>query len=267
MCFTINNYDETTISTLSLLVPDEKATYIVFGREIGESGTRHLQGYIELPRKLRFASIKRFLGERAHLESRRGSAEQAATYCKKDGDYSEFGELSLPNPGKRTDLEQVSTAVREGMPLKRIAEEYPATFIKFHKGISALKNVLDEPRREKPTVMVLTGEPGIGKSRFVHDKETNLYSHPGGTWFDGYSGQEAALFDDFGGSEFKLTYLLKLLDRYPMKVPVKGSFVEWKPNRIYLTSNRTPDEWFANAAAIHLEALWRRIDEHKTSFP
>lgn len=66
-------------------------------------------------------------------------------------------------------------------------------------------------------------------------------------------------FDDFGGSEFKLTYLLKLMDRYPMRVPVKGSFVNWVPKKIYITSNYSPKEWFPNAKDEHVKALFRRF--------
>lgn len=266
VCFTINNYDETDCTTLSNVVSRGEATYIVFGKETGESGTRHLQGYIELPRKLRLSSVKRILGRRAHVESRLGTSKQAADYCKKDGDFLEFGDISIPAQGRRSDLSKVSEALKLGKRAADICEEFPETFIRYHKGIIAMQNALVKPRCEKPTVFLLTGEPGIGKSRYVHEKESDLYSHPGGQWFDGYHGQEAALFDDFGGSEFKLTYLLKLLDRYQMKVPFKGGYVEWCPKRIYLTSNRLPEEWYSNAAPVHVQALWRRIDEHKTTF-
>lgn len=80
-------------------------------------------------------------------------------------------------------------------------------------------------------------------------------------WFDGYEGQENVLFDDFHGGVFKLPYLLKLLDRYPMRVPVKGGFVQWKPRRIFITSNIDPDLWFSNANREHVAALNRRFTE------
>lgn len=106
------------------------------------------------------------------------------------------------------------------------------------------------------------GRTGSGKTRAVYDNVSNthdIYFHPSGQWFDGYDGQPIALFDDYGGSEFKLTYLLKLLDRYPMRVPIKGGYVSWAPHEIYITSNRAPSEWYPNAYTEHYDALKRRF--------
>jgi len=100
---------------------------------------------------------------------------------------------------------------------------------------------------------------GVGKTRKVFDDETDIYMYPGQGWFDGYFGQDIVLFDDFSGSEFKITYLLKLLDRYPMSVPIKGAFVQWVPRKIYITSNLDPDSWYPGAHEEHRAALRRRL--------
>jgi hypothetical protein len=109
---------------------------------------------------------------------------------------------------------------------------------------------------------VYWGRTGAGKTRAVFDNvpsPEDIYVHPGGQWFDGYDGQPIVLFDDFGGSEFKLTYFLKLLDRYPMQVPIKGGFVSWIPKEVYITSNRNPLEWYPNAHGEHVNAMFRRF--------
>lgn len=110
-------------------------------------------------------------------------------------------------------------------------------------------------------VHIYYGDTGSGKTRAVYDKESldDLYVHPGGHWFDGYDGQDAVLFDDFSGSCFPISYFLKILDRYPMTVPVKGGFVNWKPRRIYVTSNLNPTEWYSGAHIEHQRALRRRF--------
>lgn len=112
------------------------------------------------------------------------------------------------------------------------------------------------------SVIVYWGRTGAGKTRAVYDNlptQDIIYPHPGGQWFDGYDGQPIVLFDDYGGSEFKITYLLKLLDRYPMRVPVKGGFVSWTPTEIYITSNKDPRTWYSNANPEHVAAMFRRF--------
>ena len=110
--------------------------------------------------------------------------------------------------------------------------------------------------------MVYHGKTGAGKTRSVMDNvddPEDIYIHPGGQWFDGYDGQPIVLFDDYAGSEFKLQYLLKLLDRYPMQVPVKGGFVSFVPQEIYITSNLDPNDWYKNAHQEHVSAMFRRF--------
>lgn len=55
-------------------------------------------------------------------------------------------------------------------------------------------------------------------------------------WFDGYLGESVAVFDDFRPWWCRFDYLLALLDRYPIRVPVKGGFVNWIPEIIIITT-------------------------------
>lgn len=92
-CFTLNNYTAEDVEKINDLVEAEgaPANYVVVGKEVGESGTPHLQGYIEFTNRKTFASVKRYIGSRAHIEPRRGSQEEAIEYCKKDGNFYERG--------------------------------------------------------------------------------------------------------------------------------------------------------------------------------
>ena len=51
---------------------------------------------------------------RAHIERRRGSPEEAAQYCKKDGDFLELGKQITLNQGKRNDLHRLRELVEGG---------------------------------------------------------------------------------------------------------------------------------------------------------
>jgi len=86
--------------------------YLVFGKEVGESGTPHLQGYVVFNSPLLLTSAKKYFQDGTHFESAKGSHEQASTYCKKEGDYEEFGQL--PQQGKRSDLSALKDAIKDG---------------------------------------------------------------------------------------------------------------------------------------------------------
>jgi len=259
-CFTLNNYSEDELSRLSVL--PEGVEYLVFGKETGESGTPHLQGYISFSSRKRFAQVKVVVGSRAHLEAAKGSPESNRSYCTKDGEFVELGTCPR-GQGARSDLDKLQSDISSGASFEAIQSEHFALYLRYSRSIDRLIMRSSTRRDWLTEVFVFHGQTGTGKTRRVHEKETpaQLYVHPGGAWFDGYESQEAVLFDDFGGSEFKLTYLLKLLDRYPMCVPVKGGFVNWNPKRVYITSNLNPEDWYPNAYDQHRAALRRRIKE------
>lgn len=261
-CFTLNNYNEEDELHLRGLVP-EHCVYLVYGRERGDSGTPHLQGFAQFDSRRTLAFARRVISSRAHFEIARGTPQEAANYCKKDGDIVEFGELRA-GQGKRTDLAEVAKLVKNGASTRAIADEHPEAVIRYSNGISRLRLLCRPPSRETPpTINVYWGRTGLGKTRRVHDLESNeeLWIHPGGSWFDGYDNHPAILFDDFDGGWFKLGYLLKLLDRYNFQVPVKGGHAWWAPARIYITSNIDPKLWYQGVNDAQQAALQRRLRE------
>lgn len=131
--------------------------------------------------------------------------------------------------------------------------------MRYRRSIHSYRNLHGKRRNWLCSVIVYWGRTGSGKTRSVTENSNELWVYPGNGWFDGYDGQEQVLFDDFSGSEFKISYLLKLLDRYPMQVPIKGDFAHWVPQEIYITSNLDPDMWFPNAHSEHVAALRRRF--------
>lgn len=259
-CFTINNYTDADIHKLNDFSLHEQCKYIVYGKETGESGTKHLQGYVSLCSRLQLPKLREYISARGHFEISRGTPKQAADYCKKDGDFVEFGGLP-ERSGTRNDLQAVQTRIREGATRDEIRDEFFGVYIKYPRSLDAYINDFKPKRNWQTENIIFWGKTGKGKTRAVYDyiKEDEIYAHPGESWFDGYQGQSVVLFDDYNGSEFKLSYLLKLLDRYPMQVPVKGGYVNWIPRHIYFTSNKDPNEWYSGCNEEQRNAFFRRI--------
>lgn len=259
--FTLNNYTEQDEQRIQAFATAE-CRYLVYGRERApQTGTLHLQGYAYLKKRRRVTQLRRELSDRAHYEKAKGTPLQNKEYCTKDGDYYESG-LPPSGQGRRTDLESVHRAIREGHPRDEIIELHFTCYARHHRFLDAYISSKSVPRTWATENVVYWGKTGTGKTRQVYNfhRIESIYKHTGERWFDGYRGQPVVLFDDFTGAVFPLPYLLQLIDRYPMEVPVKGGFVNWAPKTIYFTSNINPDEWYANAREQHQEALKRRLN-------
>lgn len=243
-CYTLNNYTEEELKDhREAHDKTEDITYHTFGREKGdENATPHLQGYIEFKAKIRLGGIKRIPGfKRCHLELRRGSAEQARDYCWKEDDSPHVsGELSNNYRGKRSDLLAIKDKIDAGATEEDIASEHFGSWVRYRKSFSAYKALkVDKSRIRTVKVYVLYGLPGTGKTRYAFERECGqcwISSDPTLQWFDGYRGERAVILDDYRG-DARGSLLLRLLDIYPMLVPIKGGFVPWTPERIYITSN------------------------------
>lgn len=85
-CFTLNNYSEDELARIGECINSTDVHCGVVGKEVGDSGTPHLQGFIHLRKKVRFNGIKAIVGSRAHVEKARGTDADNEKYCTKDGD-------------------------------------------------------------------------------------------------------------------------------------------------------------------------------------
>lgn len=129
-CFTVNNPSDDDRQRLIRLDGDRSIEYLVFGNEIGESGTPHLQGFIAFVARVRLTQLKQVVGTRGHFEVAK-FPEKAAEYCKKDGDFIEFGVLTL-SKGKRSDIDAFKDDVKAGvLTVKELRESHSVVFAKY----------------------------------------------------------------------------------------------------------------------------------------
>lgn len=148
-CFTINNYGPDDIERLTTLATQPHISYFIYGRETGDSGTPHLQGYVHYGTRQRFTQVKAEIGNNAHLERSRGSPTQASDYCKKEGDFTEFGSLPDVTQGKRTDIDRYKDWLHEfhadngRRPTEReIAVEHTTLWLRYSARLLSLRDML-----------------------------------------------------------------------------------------------------------------------------
>lgn len=251
--YTINNYDAEMENRMQQL----ECQYHVYGREVGEQGTPHLQGCITFNNSVRFAQVQKMIP--GHL-TRPKVIDLARNYCMKDGDT--FIKDNRKGQGSRTDLKNVCDFIKEGHTLDETAKEFPVEYIKFHAGMTKLTHVYQDNKRRdfKPVVHWYYGDTGTGKTRVVFETEPDLWiTSDSLAYFNGYNHQEAVLFDDFRGGFCKFRELLRLLDRYPFIANIKYGSLEFNSKRIYITSNKPPEECYQKPDE-DMQQLVRRID-------
>lgn len=246
-------------------------TYFIFQLERGESGRFHCQGYLRFRNAVRRRAVKRCLGEdSAYVDKRRGTVDEAKSYASKEetrcaGPWE--GGVCQDGQGRRTDLESVRQRIADGASDLDLARADFQAWCSNHRAFERYRQLelASRQRDAPPDVRVYVGSTGVGKSRAAHEEFPDIYSVPvppkagSAYWFDGYQGDEAVLIDDYCGVEYDIGFLLKLLDRYRLQVPVKGGFTWWLPKTIILTSNIRPEQWHTDASIEHRRALLRRI--------
>lgn len=131
-CFTLNNYTPADLDRLSEL--PEGVTYLIYGKEIGESGTPHLQGTVCFQSRKRLPQVIAVLGQ-CHCSITR-YLNESITYCKKEGDFIELGDV--PNEsGHRSDLEAFKNTVKSGVyALEELREQHSAVCARYPRFVN-----------------------------------------------------------------------------------------------------------------------------------
>lgn len=247
-------------------------SYLVYGREHCPTTSRtHWQGYVELKSQQRFNWLKSKFVD-SHFEQRHGTADQAASYCRKDGDFKEFGTIS--QQGKRSDLHAIAESIVSGdSTITDVALSHPGTFVQYGRGLTLLNSVVSRSTQQRwrnVRVEIWWGETGTGKTRKWFDEHFDdgyrfQYSK-NNDWFDGYDSQKAILFDEFN-CQILLSNMLMYLDGHPIRMEIKSSsaYAHW--NSVTIISNDNPQEWYRNVTIEKRKAFARRISKvlHFTS--
>lgn len=255
-CFTLNNYSSVQVAEIASL----DCRYLCFGKEVGASGTKHLQGFISFVNPRR-TPLTMGLG---HIEPMKGTIEQAIAYCEKDGDFQEFGDRPMSSKAKGLDEKARWSDIRklaESGDFATLNEKYPKESVLYDKN---LERVYAKRPREIETIdgemphFWFYGAPGTGKSRDARARFPGAYiKNPNTKWWDGYDGEDFVIIDDF--DKYQVSQggdLKRWLDRYPFQAEAKGSQMMIRPKVIIITSNYHPCEIWDDP--ITVQAIQRR---------
>lgn len=244
-------------------------SWFLFQPEVGEQGTVHLQGALSFSSARSFRAIATAIPG-WHIERMRGTIDQAVEYCTKEesrhADHSGIVEVgtrprNAGRAGGRSDLDGVVTLIKSGAGVKRVADECPEEFIKYYRGIERSIQVRTCQRDFKTTVHWYYGPTGTGKSRAACAEAPDAYwKDPSHHWWDGYEYQDDIIVDDYRPDFCKFAALLRLFDRYPFQVQVKGGTRSFLAKRIFITAPKRPEEFWENRTSEDLAQLLRRIE-------
>lgn len=271
-CFTCNNYTDEHIN----LIKSVKYQYLVFGYEIApETGTPHLQGYYYFKNPIAFTSLaKQTPG--CHLIQATGNAAQNRVYCTKGGKFEEFGKE--PAQGCREDLAMVRDEIQGGGSVEAICMDRPMLYHQYGRTMNKIEDIClrKKWRKEKTKATWYWGPPDTGKSHTAfegYDSETHYVKCLSDKWWDGYTGQDTVLLNEFRG-QLMFSTLLELADKWPMKVDRRNREpVPFISKHIIVTSPMHPFECYADAIARDeaghgkLELARRFNIVHKTGRP
>ncbi len=234
------------------------------------TGRLHVQGYVEFEQAQDMVWAQKNFHKGAYKKAN-GSAADNITYCtKEDTRVKAGGMFGTPSTGTgtRTDIRKFRDAVVGGKRKRDLINDMPREMAKYARFYNMIREQCKPVRENKMQVILALGSPGSGKTRFAFDHwgvSPDFFDLPmcaNRIWFDGMDGHTLILMDDFDGrySKLSLSFLLRLLDRYPRRVEIKGNFTWWLPDIVYITTNIGPDQWYNfHGRTQQVSALRRRI--------
>lgn len=241
----------------SFAPPKDAVEYAVYQRErCPKTEKLHWQWMVVFNSRHRLQGVKKLLGE-CHAEVCR-SLRSSRQYCMKtESRVTEPVEIGV-FAGEAAAVAAVLKRVR---PLQ-LLEERPSLWRSW-RALQDIRSAVMPKRTDETSAFLFFGDSGVGKSTiarriadFVGEEE--VFWQDNSQWWDGYQQQGLVVIDEFRG-QMPVQQLLRLIDRNPYRVPVKGSTVEFASKVVILTSNLSLDAMYQGLDWATLLAVKRRI--------
>lgn len=233
-CFTLNNPTEAEVKDVQEVV----CKYVIYGEEIGEAGTPHLQGFVVFNKVQRLSGVKGLI-PRAHWEVAKGSAEQNIVYCSKDGKTWSSGDPPKTRKQQGAQEKERWAQARKNAELGKMEDIPDDIYVRYYRTLKEIrKDHMQKPEdADGVTGVWLYGPPECGKSRRAREEYPGAYFKAYNKWWDGYQGEDYVILDDFE-KDVVLGHHLKIwADRYSFIAETKGGAIHIRPKKFVVTSN------------------------------
>jgi len=261
--FTLNNYNDVDIEQVQFV--GKRAKYMVYGKEVGKEGTPHLQGYVYFEHPKQRKGLARVLPN-AWLSPANGNAQKNRTYCTKDGDYWEHGEIPMEASMARAkggagNAARFTTAIElaEKGDIETIKRDDPQLYLIHGPRLESLYAPKHGPMDGELLHEWWVGPTGAGKSRLLWELYPNHFPKKLNKWWDGYRHQEVVAIEEWAPkNECTASSLKEWADRYPFTGEIKGGTLQrLRPKKIIVLSNYTPQQCFL--AREDMDPILRRF--------
>jgi len=276
-CLTINNPVDHNMGhdmVKEVLQEFKSLVYWCMCDEIGAEGTYHTHLYFCCKNGVRFSVVKKKFPS-AYMRMANGTSQENRDYIRKEGKhektdkkatnladtFEEFGDMPLDRPGQRNDLVDLYDSIKDGASNYDILEENPTVMMSIDK-VDRVRQILKEEEFKRIwrdlEVTYIWGPSQSGKTRMIMEQygyenvyRVTDYLHP----FDGYSGQDVIIFEEFRSS-LRVSEMLNYLDGYPLSLPARYLNKVACYTKVYLISNEPLEEQYKEIQK-EVPATWR----------
>lgn len=234
-------------------------SYLRGQAERGEGGYEHWQLLAIWPKQVPMGTVKSSFVLSAHCELSRSDASDA--YVWKDDTAIPDTRFEMGVRPHRRNVRADWDAVWTSAIAGDILDIEASIRIQHYRTLRTIRSDYAEPIAFQRSVVVFYGPTGTGKSRRAWDEASwSAYpKDPRSKFWDGYRDQKHVVFDEFRGG-IDIAHLLRWFDRYPVLVEIKGSSTCLVAEKIWITSNLHPKDWYPDLDYVTYQALERRLE-------
>ncbi len=212
--FTQNNYTTDECVELAGLFDEGLFKYLVFGFEVGDGGTPHLQGFFVTKNDISWSALmdKFKFSWVAHSILHYNALNLAVDYCKKDGNFREFG--SVPKSRAAIGADESDRWERARMQARTGRfDDISAQIMISHYG--NLRFIERDARQVGGRLaghcgIWICGPSGAGKSTLADKHWPDAFEKSANHWWCGYRAETDVILDDLDLNHDKLQRYLKI---------------------------------------------------------